>query len=122
MAKRVLIIDDDKDVLDVMEEALTYEGFDVHAVLETDDIFALLDQYRPDILLIDYLLRGVNGGELCSKIKKNPKTSGLPVVILSAYPKVVDSLGYRDCDKFIPKPFNLNELVGHINQLTDGQS
>jgi DNA-binding response OmpR family regulator len=104
-----------------MEEALLYEGFDVRAVTATDDIFPLLEQYRPDILLIDYLLSGINGGEICSQIKKNAHTCDLPVVILSAYPRVINSLGHYHCNKFIPKPFDLNELVEEINLLTDGK-
>jgi len=121
MCKRILILDDDKDVLDVMEEALMYEGFDVRTITATDNIFPLLEQYQPDILLIDYLLGGINGGEICSQIKKNSQTSSLPVVILSAYPRVINSLGHYHCNKFIPKPFDLDELIGEINQLTDGK-
>lgn len=121
MPKRVLILDDDKDVLDVMQEALTYEGFEVYTITATDNIFSVLEEYHPDVLLIDYLLNGINGGEICSLIKKNELTCELPVVILSAYPRVIDSLGYYHCNKFIPKPFDLNELVEEINLLTDGK-
>lgn len=121
MPKRVLILDDDKDVLDVMQEALTYEGFEVYTITATDNIFSVLEEYHPDVLLIDYLLNGINGGEICSQIKKNELTCELPVVILSAYPRVIDSLGYYHCNKFIPKPFDLNELVDEINLLTDGK-
>ncbi|MGN6180204.1 MAG: response regulator [Mucilaginibacter sp.] len=121
MCKRILILDDDKDVLDVMQEALTYEGFEVQTISATENIFPVLEQYRPDILLIDYLLNGINGGEICSQIKKNEHTHNLPVVILSAYPRVINSLGYYQCNKFISKPFDLDELVGGINLLTDGK-
>lgn len=112
-----MIIDNDGDVLDVMEEALTYEGFQVNVTKSTDDIFADLDGYKPDILLIDYLLDGINGGELCHQVKSNPSTSALPVVIISAYPKVILSLGTYNCDRFIAKPFDLDELVDQINSL-----
>lgn len=121
MCKRILILDDDKDVLDVMQEALTYEGFEVQTISATENIFPVLEQYRPDILLIDYLLNGINGGEICSQIKKNEHTHNLPVVILSAYPRVINSLGYYQCNKFISKPFDLDELVGGINLLTNGK-
>jgi DNA-binding response OmpR family regulator len=121
MLKRVLIFDDDKDVLDVMQEALTFEGFEVYTIDYTEDIFRELNHYKPDILLIDYLLQGINGGEICCQIKRNPVTSALPVMILSAYPRVIGSLGYYNCNKFLAKPFDLIELVDEIRNLTDGK-
>lgn len=121
MPKRILILDDDKDVLDVMEEALSYEGYDVRTITATENIFPLLEEFQPDLLMVDYLLQGINGGEICSQVKKNEQTCGLPVVILSAYPRVIGSLGYYHCNKFIPKPFDLHELIDDIKQLTDGK-
>ncbi|TSD62902.1 response regulator [Inquilinus sp. KBS0705] len=113
--KKVLIIDDDEAVLDVMKEALLYEGFEVKTSDEAEDITSLIDNYSPDLLLIDYILKGINGGEICHQVKVNPKTDKLPVIIVSAYPRVLTSLGYYGCDKFIPKPFDLSNLVGSIN-------
>jgi two-component system CheB/CheR fusion protein len=65
----------------------------------------------------DYILDGINGREICHQIKANPATCFLPVVIISAYPKVLLSLGTYGCDKFIAKPFDLNYLTSSINEL-----
>jgi DNA-binding response OmpR family regulator len=115
--KKVLVIDDDEAVLDIMEEALKYEGFEVKILSKADDIATLIDSYSPDILLIDYLLKGINGGEICHQVKTNPATRQVPVIIVSAYPKVLLSLGNYGCDKFIPKPFDLEDLVGSIKAI-----
>lgn len=117
MGKRILIIDNDRDTLDVMNEALSYEGFDVHTELDTDNILNLINNHTPDILLIDYLLGSINGGELCSQVKKDSKTAHIPVVIVSAYPRVINSLGYYGCNAFVAKPFDLNDLIQQINNL-----
>jgi DNA-binding response OmpR family regulator len=109
-----LIIDDDEAVLDVMAEALQYEGFDVKTSGKADGIAGIIRVYQPDLLLIDYLLSGINGGEICHQLKIDVNTSQLPVIIISAYPKVLLSLGDYGCDKFIAKPFDLDYLIESI--------
>ena len=116
--KRVLLFDNDEEVLDVMKEALNYEGFDVCGISETDDIFTVIADYQPDLVILDYLLTGINGGEICHQIKTSQKTAGLPVMLISAYPKVLLSLGDYGCDDFIPKPFDLTDLINRIQKLT----
>lgn len=118
MQKKVLVIDNDNAILDVMVEALNYEGFEVTAVTGTENIIALVNEARPDVVIIDYLLDGINGGELCHQIKSSEKNGGLPVIIFSAYPRVLQSLGDYGCNAFIPKPFDLSLLVGQINNFT----
>jgi DNA-binding response OmpR family regulator len=115
--KKVLVLDNDEGVLDVMREALNYEGFDVKIIEETDNIFSVIDGYDPDLVILDYILSGVNGGEICHLIKANPKTTDLPVMIMSAYPKVIKSLGGYGCDDFIAKPFDLDDITNRIKNL-----
>ena len=119
--KKVLILDNDEGVLDVMNEALNYEGFQVKIIEETDNIFAIIEGFDPDLIILDYLLSGINGGEICHQIKVNPKTTDLPVIIMSAYPRVIKSLGYYGCDDFIAKPFDLDDIVDRIKNLIDGR-
>jgi DNA-binding response OmpR family regulator len=115
--KKVLVLDNDGDVLDIMQEALNYEGFQVKIIEETDNIFAVIDDFDPDLIILDYILSGINGGEICHQIKANPKTTDVPVMIMSAYPRVIKSLGYYGCDDFISKPFDLDDIVERIKNL-----
>ncbi|GAB2701587.1 hypothetical protein GCM10027037_28610 [Mucilaginibacter koreensis] len=117
MPRKILIIDNDEDILDVLQEALNYEGFEVVTAMDADDILSAVQHHQPDLLMIDYLLNGINGGELCSQIKKNEATCNLPVVIISAYPRVLQSLGTYNCNAFIPKPFDLNDLTHTLTRL-----
>lgn len=120
MLKKVLVLDNDPRILEVMQEALTYEGFEVNTFEGTEDILSLVTQYKPDLLIIDYILDGINGGELCRKVKNCLVTSSLPVIIFSAYPKVVQLLTYSGCDAFIAKPFNLIDIVDKVAELITG--
>jgi DNA-binding response OmpR family regulator len=113
--KRILVVDNDPAILDVMEEVLGYEGFEVKTYTDTNNIFTCIDNFHPNLVLIDYILDGINGGELCAQIKKNPQTSSLPVIIMSAYSKVLLSLGNYGCDDFIAKPFDLDDFVNRIS-------
>jgi len=114
MLKRILVIDNDPGILDAMQEVLQYEGYEVVIKEDTTDILATVQQHQPHLLLIDYILNGINGGELCHQVKINPVTSHLPVILMSAYPRVLQSLGHYGFDDFIPKPFDLTDLTGRV--------
>jgi CheY-like chemotaxis protein len=118
LMKRILVVDNDPDILNVMEEILMYEGFEVKAYADTENIIGCIENYNPDLVLMDYILNGINGGELCAQIKSNPQTSSLPVIIMSAYSKVLMSLGNYGCDEFIAKPFDLDEMIYRISYYT----
>lgn len=116
MNKRLLIVDNDIDVLDVMKEVFEYEGFEVKTLSRTDDVFTDIAVYDPHVVMIDYILEGINGGELCHQIKHNPKTAHLPVIMVSAYSNVLNSLGHYGYDSFIAKPFDITDLVAEVNK------
>jgi DNA-binding response OmpR family regulator len=112
-----MVIDDDPVILEMVKDTLTYFGFCVNANAGTKDVLLLIEKQQPDLLLIDYILNGINGGELCHQVKTCPQTSKLPVILFSAYPNIVHSLSYYGCDAFIAKPFDMMELTGEIRRL-----
>ena len=120
MQKRILVIDNDQDLLEAVETALISENFEVVTRLYVEDIISLVREVKPDLILIDYLLYGINGGELCHLIKSLPETSHLPVILFSGYPRIIQSLGTYECDAFISKPFELQDLIDTINSCLQG--
>jgi DNA-binding response OmpR family regulator len=120
MTKRLLILDDDKDILDVMHQIFSSEGYEVKTIENADNILNDIKNYHPDIILLDYILKGINGGEICHQIKVNETTCTIPIIIITAYSKVINSLGDYGCDSFVSKPFEITELVQQVNeQLTN---
>ena len=119
MAKQILIIEDDEEILQVLETVLEYHEFKVTALSETENIFAAIEAYEPDLILTDFLLSGLNGGEICQKVKSNRETCHLPVILISAYPDLATSYGKFGFDAFINKPFNIGELIEKIDQLLE---
>jgi len=117
MSKRILILDDNQDILEIVHETLTYEQFDVKSTSESADVIPMVEDFNPDLVILDYRVAGTNGGELCRQIKAHPQFGGTPVIIFSAYINHQDELLAYGCDAIINKPFDLNELVEKVNSL-----
>ena len=116
MPQKILIVDDDHDILNVLKDLLEHEGYEVVTLDYTDSIINNITKYNPDLVMLDFLLAGVNGGELCHEIKINNKTSWLPVIMLSAFPRVLDSLGNYGSDAFIAKPFDIEVVLKKVKE------
>lgn len=110
MPKKILILDDSEDILTVMKEALEMDGYEVQGLNYTDDICKAAINFNADMVILDFILFGINGGELCHMLKTTPATAHIPVVMVSAYPRVLESLGNYGSDAFIAKPFNLSDI------------
>lgn len=117
MAKRVLIIDDDKDILEVLEAIFTYRAYQVYHSTEASRLYSLIEEVKPDLLILDYFLRGTTAGELCKKIKSDPETRNLPIIIISAYPASRLEVEKSSYDIFIPKPFDLDTITSTATEL-----
>ena len=115
MEGKVLIIDDEESILDVLTECFVEENFEVKTLLAVNDVVAVVKDFMPDVVIVDFLLRGLNGGDLCHEIKM--VDPDLPVVIISAFPKHTLSLGRYNCDLFIAKPFDIFDLVEQVKLL-----
>lgn len=117
VSKKILIIDDNQDILTVLTSLFNLEGFEVITFTNTHNIFNLMAAHNPDLVILDYLIGESNGGELCAQLKQNPLTKHLPVIILSAFNRVIQSLGNYGCDVFIPKPFDNQLLIDEVKGL-----
>ncbi|MES2278709.1 MAG: response regulator [Bacteroidota bacterium] len=117
MLKRILVLDDNQDILEMVNEVLTYENFDVHATFNSNGIIAVAETFNPDLIILDYRLSNANGGEICQELKAHPKFKQTPVIIFSAYINLsVDYVKYG-CDAVISKPFDLSQLIETVNGL-----
>lgn len=113
--QKILLIEDDEAVRNVIQDALA-EKYKVVATDDTRDILGLIRENNPDLVLMDYILPNINGGELCHLIKTTPSTENLPVIIISGYPRVLYSLGSYGCDAILEKPFDLEKLFEVLDQ------
>lgn len=117
MSKRILILDDNQDILEIVHETLSYEKFDVKSTSNGEEVMPMLVEFNPDLVILDYRVAGFNGGDLCKQIKCHPLYKDVPVIIFSAYINHDDELLGYGCDAIINKPFDLSELVEKVNGL-----
>jgi len=119
MGKRVLIVDDEQDVLDLLEVQLKSEGYGVLKAKSGEACLGILDKEKPDVILLDINMPGMSGWEVCSKIRFNPRTKSIPILFVTA--KIDDysqAMGKKGADGYIIKPFDTAELVKQIKKVT----
>jgi len=116
MIKRILVLDDNQDILDIVKEALLYEKYEVKVTSDSRNFIEMVNNYRPDLLILDYKLNGPNGDDICRQIKTHIQFNNIPVIICSAYLNNDDLVGCG-CDATIAKPFGLEELTDKVNGL-----
>lgn len=113
--KKILIVDDNEDLLELLRETFNAEGYETECLTNANNICDAAHHAAPHLVILDYILFGINGGELCHQLKSDERTKHLPVIIISAYPRVLESLGDYGADVIVPKPFDLNELINVVN-------
>lgn len=109
MKKRVLVVDDSQAILDVMRLALEAEGYEV-STSPTGACFRNMERNLPDLILLDVLLSGEDGGEICQRLKSDDKTHHIPLILISAHTGLPETAARCGADGFLVKPFHLNEL------------
>jgi len=114
MPKKILAVDDDLFILDALTELLKYSGYDVESTPNGEDVFKKIDEYVPDLILLDVMLAGLDGREICKKIKNNESTKNIPVIMVSATPAVNQTIRDFGANDFVAKPFDIFQLLNKI--------
>ena len=112
---RILVIEDNPDIKDVLDYILQDEG---HEAVPCSDGSSLaeLDQIKPDLILMDELLLGVRGSDLVKKLKSNKSTGKIPVVLISAVPHLKNLAEKCGADAYLEKPFNIDNLTNILKR------
>lgn len=115
MAK-ILIIDDDPDIRTVMTILLKKHGHEIETASKHEEVFVKLDEFTPDVILLDVLLSGADGRQICKRIKEKGNTKNTPVIMFSAHPGAADKIDSYGADDFIAKPVNTDILLEKISK------
>lgn len=114
--KRIVVIEDEPDILEVLSYNLKREGYEVSAATDGIKGLALVKKETPDLLLLDLMLPGMDGVDICSNIKKDPQTQGTLIIMVTAKGEesdIVLGLGVG-ADDYIAKPFSPRELIARV--------
>lgn len=112
--QRILIVDDDENIAELISLYLIKECYDTKMVYDGESAIQAMAEYQPHLILLDVMLPGIDGYEVCSRLRK---TSQVPIIMLSAKGEVFDKvLGLKmGADDYMVKPFDSNELVARVS-------
>jgi two-component system phosphate regulon response regulator PhoB/two-component system alkaline phosphatase synthesis response regulator PhoP len=112
----IAIVDDDLDVVNTISGRLEREGFRTKGIPDAERLFEFLNKGKPDLILLDLMLPGMDGFEACGKIKADERYSSIPIIILSGKKEVPDKISGLDmgADDYMVKPFSMDELIARI--------
>jgi len=117
MAAKILVLEDDRAILEALEMALQDGGYQtVTSTQNGERIEQLLREGLPDLILLDILLSGHDGRDICKRLKAQETTRYIPVVMISAHPAAKDAALEAGADGFLAKPFDLDELMAMVEQ------
>lgn len=119
MAYRVLIVDDDKEILDVLHNLMTLKGYEVITARDGMIAVAEVTRQRPDLMILDVSMPRMSGFQTCQAIRKMKDYESIPVIFLTAKKTEADKkYGERiGGDLYLTKPYNQNELLHHVEKL-----
>jgi DNA-binding response OmpR family regulator len=112
------VVDDEADVLNLTRIILERANYEVQTVLSVEEAFSKIEESTPDLILLDVVLPDMDGCELCKRLKENPETSSIPVVMYSASggDRTLTRVREAGADDFLLKPFTVEQLLTTIQK------
>lgn len=111
---KLLILDDSPYLLDALKYILGHIGYLVKTLVSTEDIYTAIDDFQPDLLLLEIFLGGEDGREICKKLRTSGENKDLRILVFSSHTKALEDYKSYYADDYIEKPFELKSLVDKI--------
>ncbi len=117
--RTIVVVDDNSDVLEITRILLESEGFNVRCAYSGKDLFAGLEELKPDLILLDIRMPEIDGLEVLRRLKCAPETSSIPIIMISTLVKDEDLLAAHrlGADYYVTKPFYNNNILTAINHI-----
>jgi DNA-binding response OmpR family regulator len=118
-AQRILVVEDDQDIANLLEHSLTRSGFAVELLHSGSDVMPAVRAAAPDLVILDLMLPGLDGLEVCRLLRGDPRTAAVAVIMLTARAEESDRIVGLElgADDYVTKPFSPNELVARVRAL-----
>ncbi|UAY51081.1 response regulator [Ferruginibacter albus] len=109
--ERLLILDDNEDILTMLKTMLDYNGYEVFIKKSADNIKNHIKEIAPKTILMDKLLSGIDGCDICKNIKEDTQIASIPIIMISALPNAKEVCMVAGAEYFISKPFEMKHLL-----------
>jgi DNA-binding response OmpR family regulator len=113
----VLVIDDDQDICIMVGAILKFAGYKVQQVSVIDKLPSIFETVEPRLILMDMLLSGNDGRDICRQLKANDEQKDITVIMMSAHPDAEKSCREAGADDFLAKPFDVDHFLGKVHRL-----
>ena len=113
---KILVVDDDQDILSVVEILLSMNNFNVKTISKWEHIDHTIENFSPDLILLDVALGGADGREICKNLKKSNQTQHIPVILFSAHYDLVNNIKECMANGLVTKPFETSYLLDTIRK------
>lgn len=122
MTKKVLIAEDEESILVSLEFLMRNDGYEVRVATRGDEVLACIEDFLPDLILLDVMLPRRNGFELCMDIRANATWSAMKIIMISAKGREAEVQRglHAGADAYVTKPFSTSELREQVRRLIDG--
>lgn len=119
MRPRILLVEDDANLVELIRYNLDKEGFDVVSTPDGEEALVLAEEERPDVVVLDWMIANLSGIEVCRRLRRAPETSSLPIIMLTARAEEGDRIRGLEtgADDYVTKPFSPRELVARVRAL-----
>lgn len=117
--KKVLVVDDEKELVKLITFNLSIAGYNVLSAKNGIEALEISEQENPDLIILDIMLPRIDGWEVCRRLRQNPHTTNIPIIVLSALSEVNDKLRGFDLgiDDYVTKPFSPRELAVRVKRV-----
>src|SRR5258708_38816775 len=115
MAKRILVADDDPAIVDCLQIILEEANYVVETASNGDTI-PKVKRFQPDLILLDVWMSGEDGRTICKNLKSQEQTKHIPIIMISATSYIEESTKKAGAEDFLPKPFQMNELLARVEK------
>ncbi len=119
MARRILIADDEPNIVVSLEFLMKQRGYDIRVVSDGAEALKAVDEFHPDLILLDVMMPRVSGYDVCQKVRENPEWKDIKIVMLSAKGRDVEvtkglAIG---ADAYVTKPFSTRDLIAKVGEM-----
>ncbi|NJW53521.1 response regulator [Salinimicrobium oceani] len=119
---RILVVDDDSGIGEMLKTLLEYYGYQVTVTAKPEETEELIVREKIELVMLDMLISGVNGTDVCKGIRQNPKTADTPVLMMSALHDADKKCREAGADDFIAKPFEMDDLTKKISEVLNDRT
>lgn len=116
---RILVVDDDSGIGEMLKTLLEFYDFEVTVTEQPDETEKLIAQHDIDLVMLDMLISGVNGTDVCARLRQNEETEDIPVLMMSALHDAGVKCTRAGANDFIAKPFEMDDLITRINKILE---